>query len=297
MISRSCCNASSALPVKEWRDHLHAFRQLYNDAKHDPDRPIRLKLAVDVVTRASEAVKMLITSGIGATAAPVANVVNRLLWVAGHDVYTGGVTEVYVSLPLPDEIFATHLDVVWIKGVAWDAMKAELLASGSFYYGKEHFSPEVYERFNEGDFIGAGVWDGDYRRLVSILSRHEDRPTADILIPSLRRDHMGIAVLSSIVLAGIDVAGSADAPVSAQEMAAAIIARADHAYAMPGVRPWVLNAASALATMVEQLPFATWRELSGPYWNLWNPKELTAKITSDDNFRYIIDDANRVVIV
>jgi len=52
------------------------------------------------------------------------------------------------------------------------------------------------------------------------------------------------------------VAGSADAPVSeAQEMAAAIIARADHAYAMPGEEEcdMGMTAASALATMVEQL--------------------------------------------
>ena len=207
--------------------------------------------------------------------------------------------EVYVSLPFADEVFATHIDVVWIKGLAWDALKADLIHTGCFYYGGEHFSPEVYERFKEGDFINAGIWDGDYGQLVRIISSYEDRPTAGELIPDLRRDHMYIAVLSSIALACVDVATKATEPLSPDELSSAILAQADRTYAMPSERPWVVATANVLADMVVQLPFGAWAQLTGPYWNLWNPKELTAHIKSHDdkNAHYVIDDANRIVVV
>jgi hypothetical protein len=40
-------------------------------------------------------------------------------------------------------------------------------------------------------------------------------------------------------------------------------------------------------------------QLNGPYWNLWNPKPLTAAVSPVDakKVRYVIDDASRIVIV
>lgn len=284
---------------KATRGQLHALRELYNHAKHDPSVPVRLKRAADTVGAGRVAVQALIDAAIGVTAAPVERVISRLLWVSAYDVYTGGVTEVYVSLPLPDDIFATHLDVVWIKGLEWDAMKADLLAAGSFYYGKEHFDPTVYDRFIEGDFLNAGVWDGDYRHLIQILAKYEDRSTASQLLPNLRRDHMDLAVLSAIALAAVDVSSAATAPISSIDLRTEILKRADRVYAMPHERPWVQEAATAVAELVVQLPFASWQQLSGPFWNLWNPKPIVAAISpvGEKTARYLIDDANRLVIV
>lgn len=285
---------------KSARAQLHALRELYNDAKHDPTTPVRLKRAVDTIEAARSAVQILIASGIGATAAPIEKVISRLLWVSAYDVYVGGVTEVYVSLPLPEDTFATHLDLVWIDGLAWDAMKAELLATGCFHYGSEHFDPTVYARFGqEQDFLNAGIWDGDYRQLIRIISKYEDRPTAARIIPDLRRDHMSIAVLSAIALAGVDVANTAAAPMAIDDLKAAILGHADKVYAMPDERSWVQAAALGLAELIDQVPFAAWTQLSGPFWNLWNPKPLTAAVSPAHakKVRYVIDDASRVVIV
>lgn len=285
---------------KTVRRQLHALRELYNDAKHDPAAIVRLKPSVDTIAASRTAVETLIGAGLGATSAPVEKVISRLLWVSAYDVYVGGVTEVYVSLPLPEDIFATHLDLVWIKGLEWDAMKAELLATDCFHYGEEHFDPEVYARFGqEQDFLNAGVWDGDYRQLIRIISKYEDRPTAGRLIPDLRRDHMSIAVLSAIALAGVDIATAATASLSLDELKAAILKRADTVYAMPDERSWVQATAAGLAELIVQLPFATWSQLNGPFWNLWNPKPLTAAASPVDakKIRYVIDDASRVVIV
>ncbi len=281
------------------RSDLHAFRELYNDAKHDPNTPVRLKPATDVVVGARAAVQGLVAAGLGQTGAQVEAAVSRLLWVSGYDAFTRGVTEVYVSLPLLEEIWATHVDIVWIKGLEWDALKSELLATGSFFYGAAHFPQDVYARFNEGDFINAGVWDGDYRLLVRTLAKYEDRQTALEVLPNLRRDHMYVAVLSAVALAGIDVAASAAAPATMDELTAGILDRADKVYAMPSERSWVTSAAAGLAGLIVQVPFGTWPRLSGPYWNIWNPKELTAHIKSPDQKTapYVIDDGNRVVIV
>lgn len=285
---------------KSTRAQLHALRDLYNGAKHDPAAPVRLKRAVDTITAARVAVQSLVATGIGATAAPIERVISRLLWVSAYDVYVDGVTEVYVSLPLPEDIFATHLDIVLIDGLAWDAMKTELLATGCFHYGGEHFDPAVYARFGqEQDFLNAGIWDGDYRQLIRVISKYENRPTAARLIPNLRRDHMSIAVLSAIALAGVDVASAAATPLAVDELKAAILKHADEVYAMPDERSWVRAAAAGLAELIVQLPFAAWAQLSGPFWNLWNPKPVAAAVSPADakKVRYVIDDASRIVII
>jgi hypothetical protein len=285
---------------KTLRRQLHVFRELYNAAKHDPNTRIHLKLSLETVAMARAAIQMLIDAGTGATSAKVEAVVSRLLWVTAYDVYVGGVTEVYVSLPLPKDEFATHLDLIWIKGSAWDAMKDELLATGCWHLGSEHFDPVVFKRFTgEDDFLNAGVWEGDYRQLISIISKYENRQTADEIIPDLRRDHMYIAVLSAIALAAVDIATNATILLDLEDLKNKILMRADEAYAMPDERAWVRAAATGLAELVIQVPFDSWAQLRGPFWNLWNPKQLNAAVSPADanQVRYVIDDANRVIIV
>ncbi|MGP9820040.1 hypothetical protein ACTZWW_08495 [Salinarimonas sp. NSM] len=283
---------------KAHRGRLHALRELYNLAKHDPSQAIRLKNTMHSVLEARQSIQELVDFKIGMTAERIETVVSRFLWISAYDVYHAGVSEVYVSLPLTKEVFATHLDVFWIKGLEWDELKAELLETGSFFYGSEHFDPEVYDRFKEGDFINAGVWDGEYRNLIQIMSKYDDRPTAGQLLPFLRRDHNYVAVLTAIGLAGVDVARAASSSLTKDALEAAILDRADQVYAMPSEQPWVKKAADDLAELIVQLPFASWPQISGPFWNLWNPKPLTTAATlRKEAQRYVIYDATRIVIV
>jgi hypothetical protein len=187
------------------RGRLHALRELHNDAKHNPSKPVRLKIASDRLRDCRSALADLIAAAPGQVRAAVDTAVSRLLWISGYDHHTGGCTSVYVSLPLPHDVFATHVDVFWLHHASWEQLKADLLSTGNFFYGATHFEPDAFARFNEDDFINAGVWDGDYRLLVAILARHEHRPLKDQLISNLRRDHMFISVLSAIILAGVDV--------------------------------------------------------------------------------------------
>ncbi|QOZ28574.1 hypothetical protein [Bradyrhizobium sp. CCBAU 51753] len=284
---------------REVRDSIHALRELYNAAKHNPSAQIRLKVANDVLSGARKALEAIIHEGPGQVRAPVSAAVSRLLWVSGYDHYTAGCTSVYVSLPLPRDIFATHIDVFCLHFRSWEPLLSDLVASGNFYYGRDHFDDDVYARFNEDDFINAGIWDGDYRQLITILARHEHRSLKDEVIVNLRRDHLGVSVLSAIALAASDVTRSNERPLEESELARAILERADSAYAMPDERLWVRRAAEALATMIAQVPVAQWKAIEGPFWNLWNPKQLVAHVQSPDPERvpFVIDDANRIVVV
>ncbi|RYC28382.1 hypothetical protein [Ciceribacter ferrooxidans] len=281
------------------RDDLHALRELYNGSKHDPDQPLSLKAVLEIMQKAQDAMRTLLASGIGVTSQSVAKAVSKTLWVSAYDVLHQGVTEIYVSLPWPDEDFATHLDIVWIRAAAWNQLRAQLLDTGSIKFGEESFTPEVYAKFREEDFLEAAEWTGDYRILVQILSKFEDRPTAGRLIPSLRRDHMGPAVLSSIALAGVDLVSKALQPLQSYDLVNAILKRADEVYAMPNERPWVREAAEQLAVLLGQLDFNDWSNLIGPFWKPWDPLRSTQKAPEDAQplVRYEIDDMIRLVIV
>jgi hypothetical protein len=284
---------------KEVRRNIHALRDLYNIAKHNPSEPIRLKVATDVLSSTRSALEAVILKGPGQVTAQAETTVSRLLWVSGYDHFAAGCVSVYVSLPLPQDVFATHIDLFWLHFRSWEPLLSDLLVSGNFFYGRDHFAAEVYARFNEDDFINAGIWDGGYRQLVAILARHEHRPLKEEVIANLRRDHLRVSVLSAIALAAADVARASNQPLEQTDLARAILERADVAYAMPDERPWVRRAAEALAAMIVQVPFVQWTALDGPFWNLWNPRELVAHVRSPDPERVplVIDDANRIVVV
>jgi hypothetical protein len=282
---------------KERRAKFHALRDLYNDGKHDPSIALKQRQALLVVHDLRVAMAELITTNPGQVGTPASEAVSRVLWLTGHDCYTMGATEVYVSLPLPDDLWATHQDHFWLDWQSWDLLKDELKATGSFYYGKEHFRDDVYQRFNEDDFIGAGIWDGDYRQLIQIIARHEKRELNEqALFP---RDEMYIAVLSGLTLAAIDMAAQRQDFATATDLSAAIIVQADKVYAVPNKRPSVQRTAEALAEMIFKLPREHWRTLSGPYWNIAAPSDLVAHIKPAENTKIplIIDDLNRIIVV
>ena len=134
---------------KAVRGRLHALRELHNDAKHNPSKPVRLKIASDRLRDCRSALADLIAAAPGQVRAAVDTAVSRLFWISGYDHHTGGCTSVYVSLPLPHDVFATHVDVFWLRHASWEQLKADLLSTGNFFYGATHFEPDAFARFNE----------------------------------------------------------------------------------------------------------------------------------------------------
>ena len=276
--------------------NLHGLRDLYNTAKHDPQQRLKLSESHATLVLARAAVASLVGTSVGLTGASASVVANSLLWVTGHDVYTHGVTEVYVSLPLKDR-FATHVDMVWIQGKDWDALINDLNGSSCFQYGEGAFDAATFKHFVEGDFINAGVWEGDYRELVRILAKYEDRETNTDVLQGLRRESNSVSVLSSVALAGRDVANGATAALPVGLLTTSILDRADSVYAMPKSAQGVQRAATDLAALLTQLSISEWGQLVGPYWNLWKPRQLVARIESNDRaVRFTVDDRYRIVV-
>ena len=68
------------------------------------------------------------------------------------------------------------LDTLHMRMGDWETLKRLLLAHPRFHLGKAFFEPEVWEGFaGEGDFLNAGVWNGDYRELIRLLAAFEYR--------------------------------------------------------------------------------------------------------------------------
>ncbi len=91
---------------------------------------------------------------------------------------------------------------------------------------------------------------------------------------------MSTSVLSAIAMAGMDVANQALQVLPPVDLENAILARADELYAMPAERTWVKEAAGEIAGLLDQLEFNLWSNVVGPFWNLWNPRKITAAVAS-----------------
>jgi hypothetical protein len=51
----------------------------------------------------------------------------------------------------------------------WDNLKPMLQAHPRFRLGELHFEPKVWQSMREeGDFLNAGVWDGEYSELIRL---------------------------------------------------------------------------------------------------------------------------------
>jgi hypothetical protein len=233
--------------------------------KHAPGTPLLLKDVVATCQRQAEPRIEVLTRLVRTVNVPFERELNYTLYVAFWDHYTGGETEVAIMLPSDHWLHVSSVDLFSMDFRSWDALKPRLLAHPRFRMGKEHFAPEVWQGFiEEGDFLNAGVWEGDYGELVRILADYEDRDKANSVLPFLARHNNNISVGTALTLAAVDIARSATAAMDAASLAQAIIARADAEYAMQATAACVPKAAEQIATLIASLRFARWPYLAGP---------------------------------
>jgi len=246
-------------------DHLHDLRNLYNDSKHDPAKPLLLASAIDVVDKVLTALRGLCSLGIGITAAPLGRELNYSLWVGFWDHYTGGMTDIAVMLPGDHWTHVSTVDVMQMKISEWDNLKASLQAHPRFRLGKEHFQPEVWQSMREeGDFLNAGVWDGDYSELIRLLAPFHDAEIEKRLLPGLPRAHNAVSVGTALVMAAVDIAHAAAGLPDKATLQSEIIMRAADEYAITSDATHVQLCAAQLADGLLCLPFATWSAIAGP---------------------------------
>jgi hypothetical protein len=254
----------SGLPGVEVQ-RLHDLRELYNTSKHDPAIPLVLANAIAKCEYAAAALRAGILLGPGTVNVPFERELNYTLYVGFWDHYTGGETEVAIFVPSDHWTHVAAADVFSMDFRAWDALKPVLLAHPRFRMGKAHFAPEVWKGFcDEGEFLGAGVWEGDYGELVRILADHEGRDKANAVLPFLARHNNRISYGTALVIAAVDVARAASAALDAGPLAQSIMARAEAEYAMPSSPAHVPKAAVQIAALIAPLPFSHWGYLAGP---------------------------------
>jgi len=255
--------ANVGLPASE-RAKLDALRDHYNKIKHQAGFVPGLVQSRSILRDARDALTVVVSLAAGRTNQPADKKVIHYLQVAFWDNYVGGDTEIAISLPSDHWTGASTLDTIYIRAMAWDDLRADLLADSRFHLGQKHFSPEVWNFISgEGDFLNAGIWEGSYRDLIRILARHQWREINDQLLPGLARQHNATSVGTALSMAAVDIAG-AGAPQDAEGFTEEILGRADTEYALDTNSSGVRLAARQIADLILSVPPPQQAGLIGP---------------------------------
>lgn len=244
-------------------DQLHALRRKYNAAKHDPAIVIPLLEATQIVEDARIGIDEIVQKGVGSVAAVVDPHMQRVFWIAVWDHYIGGDSEVHTILPGESAhwLGPPTFDTIYVSMSGWDSVVASLPLVGTFKSGRGLIPDAQYDAFNsDSDFLGAWVFEGDYRTLNTTLAQHELRQE---LIPGLNRHENSGSMILAFLLASVDVVGSVADP---NNLAAEIIKQATSVYAVPAAYRHSHYLAENLAEMYQKVPQAEWSRISGPVW-------------------------------
>jgi hypothetical protein len=175
------------------------------------------------------------------------------------------VTDIAVMLPGEHWTHVSTVDVIHMDIRDWDTLKPQLTAHPRFRLGQAHFEPHVWQSMrDDGDFLTAGVWDGEYSELVRMLAPFFDEEISSRLLPGLARTDNAVSVGTVLIMALVDLARDAKGPLVRAALQEAILMRADQEYAMPRDDTRVIQAAQQLATAVLTIPFPRWRLIAGP---------------------------------
>ena len=270
---------------------LQSLRKLNNKSKHEPNADLVLKESIDTVQDARTALVEISRLNVGATGTSLERQVRYHLWVGFWDHYTSGDTEIAIMLPGEHWTHVAAVDTMHMHASDWGALKSLLISSPRFHLGEEHFQPDVWQSFcSEGDFLNAGVWDGEYRELVHLLSVSEYSEIADQLLPGLSRPDNPISVGTSAVMAAIDVVRALNGPVEQSKLVADVLMRADKEYAMPSDSAHIKAAVDQVCTLISQLAFNEWKWLSGPMLVLRRDRPESEKSTISGPLDIVLDD-------
>ncbi|MDR6661288.1 hypothetical protein J2W51_003874 [Tardiphaga robiniae] len=247
------------------RDGLDGLRELYNDSKHKPQIPLLLARATSVTEGVLSAIADICTSGIGVTGAPLGRELNYSLWVGFWDYYTGGMTEAAVMLPGDHWTHVSTVDTIQMRISDWDTLKPALQTHPRFRLGEPHFEPKVWKSMrDEGDFLNAGVWDGEYAELLRLLAPFHNADVENSVIPGTRRRDSVFSVSTAVIMAAVDVARAAGHLPTENQLQEEITRRAADEYAMTSDSPYVARCAAQLATCLLGVPYEHWSLIAGP---------------------------------
>lgn len=249
-------------------DDLHSLRNAYNDAKHDPNYPAPIAEVLNVLSVAASALRDLKAARLGTTNAPASQSYRRLFWIAGWDFFASGVTEVAVMLPTADDRFPPRFDSIHLTCSGWTEVTNHFIAAEKLRLGRGTVPDRIYDRWkNEGDLADGGVFDGEYRELVTVLAEHIAPAERERrLIAGLRRENHKDAMVNALLMAAVDVCQAGQLPQDEDELAEWIAINAAYRYAAPHDASISMDFAPMLASLILSVPPAKVHTVTGPYW-------------------------------
>jgi len=147
---------------------------------------------------------------------------------------------------------------------AWDQVKPLLTAHPSYTSGETAVGAETWKNFaDEGDFLSAGVWDGEMRELLAMLAGFNDEKLEKAVMPMLARRNnissLGIAIVSAVV----DLA-RAHPDLGGPELRSALSTRARTQYAAEIDSDHGRTLLDRVVELMEQVPKLQRASLAGP---------------------------------
>jgi hypothetical protein len=215
-------------------DDLHTVRNEYNCAKHDPTYPAPPERIIQTLGIAVSAIEALQNAGIGDINSAATQTYRRTFWIGTWYHIIGGDIEIHICLPAIDSLFPPDFDMIYIDGSSWDRAVSTFLKSGELRLGKGTIPDKLYDFwYGEGDFLAAGVFHGNYRELMSVLSANERR---EDLLPFLKRVDDIIAVWNAMLLGIVDLS-TEELTGDTDEVAAQLVKIVSDRYAIPRHTP------------------------------------------------------------
>jgi hypothetical protein len=185
---------------------LHELRKLYNLSKHDPDVALNWSACLNALTSSVSALSEIAALKIGAVDAPHERDQTTRIYAGFWDHYTGGETEIGLFLPSNHWLGTSPIATFHMPMEQWDTLKLLLSQHPLFTRGREALGEALWESFSaEGDFLDGGVWEGDARELLFLLSPFNDAALETAVLPPLARRNSFLSIGLSVVSAAVDV--------------------------------------------------------------------------------------------
>lgn len=252
---------------------LHTLRQLYNKSKHDPEADLKPLKCIRTLEAAIIALREITTLGVDAIDAPQESSLNTVVYVGFWDHYVGGETEVGLFLPSRHWMGTTPISTFHFRMSAWDCLKPVLEDHPRYSRGEQALGATLWRSFaDEGDFLDAGVWEGDVRELLELLSAHNDEGLEEAVIPFLARRNSQISVGIALVSAAVDTVRAI--PTANQvELRECISERAKTEYAAEVQTPHGQKILDSVIHCVESVPHNKRVAISGPAFRIYSEEE------------------------
>ena len=243
---------------------LHRLRQIYNDSKHDPDKQLAWRDCIDAISGAVIVLKDISNMRIATVDAIFESEISTVVYVGFWDHYVGGETEVGLFLPSDHWLGTTPISIFHLPISEWDVLKPLLAGHPRFIFGENALGSELWTSFSsEGDFLNAGIWQGDVRELLNLLSDFNDENLETAVLPSLARRNDQLSIGIALVSAAVDVARGESA-LTGSALRQRISERAKKEYAAQLETPHAQAILDSVVALVESVSIEQRVSISGP---------------------------------